>query len=246
MSPHKGQISEPPNGPRSNDLSSSASGVKLARRLESLYVALVSDVLDSMGKPDQVLSQGIRPLIPTWKIAGPAFTGKTRRYPKYTPVKDESWMKYLVEMIEAVRPGNVFVTGAGNRPGNATWGELMSNGGKQNGAVGAITDSSVRDVQKILEIKPDFPVWAQGITPSDSKGRSEFVDYDVPIDCGGVRVHPGDIVFADYDGVVVVPLEIADETVTKAEELYSAEKAFRGAVRHGMKVSEAQKKFHVF
>ena len=108
-----------------------------------------------------------------------------------------------IEAMDSLLPGEVAVVATAESKRNAPWGELMSTAARARGARGAVVDGLVRDVRKIEEL--GFPVFAAGIKPVDSQGRGELVDYNVPVICGGVLVNPGDLVFADYDGVVVVP-----------------------------------------
>jgi regulator of RNase E activity RraA len=96
-----------------------------------------------------------------------------------------------------------------------------------------VVDGAIRDVPKILEISPPFQVFASSFTPADSKGRVEFSDKQVEVVCGDVRVRPGDIVFGDFDGVVVIPKEVAEEVVKEAEDKVRRESEFRAAIRRG-------------
>ena len=100
------------------------------------------------------------------------------------------------------------------------------------GARGAVIDGLVRDITKIEEI--NFPVFAAGIKPVDSMGRGIVTAYNVPVECGEVIVHPGDFVFGDHDGVIVIPnarvkevLDLAYEKVTR--ENHSREELQKGA-----------------
>src|SRR6185312_15677466 len=99
--------------------------------------------------------------------------------------------------------GEVAVIGTAQSTRNAPWGELLSTAAKARGARGAVVDGLVRDIGKMEEL--GFPVFAAGIKPVDSMGRGIVTAYNVPVECGEVLVHPGDFVFADFDGVVVIP-----------------------------------------
>ncbi len=102
-----------------------------------------------------------------------------------------------------MQPDEVVVVATGNSRRNAPWGELLSTAAKARGARGAVIDGLTRDVRKIESL--GFPVFASGIKPVDSRGRGVVVAYNAPVECAGVLVHPGDLVFGDYDGVVVDP-----------------------------------------
>ena len=111
---------------------------------------------------------------------------------------------------------------------NAPWGELLSTAAKARGGRGAVVDGLVRDVRKIEQL--GFPVFARGIKPVDSKGRGMVIDYNVPVDCAGVLVSPGDLVVADYDGVIVVPAEVVPEVICMATEKVDQRKRQPGRV----------------
>src|ERR1700694_5084045 len=118
---------------------------------------------------------------------------------------------YAVEMecIDALMRGDVLVATTGGDRGSALWGELLSTAARARGAVGVVTDGLTRDAARILDM--DFPVFAAGFSPLDSKGRLDGIAHGIPIRLGECLVRPGDYVFGDIDGIVVVPVELADE-----------------------------------
>jgi 4-hydroxy-4-methyl-2-oxoglutarate aldolase len=91
----------------------------------------------------------------------------------------------------------------------------------------------------------DFPVFSKGFLPSDSYGRLEVIDYGNPIECGGVLVNPGDLIFADYDGIVVIPYAIAEEVLAKAEQKANTENLVRDKLMEGKSVIEVYQKYEV-
>ena len=114
-----------------------------------------------------------------------------------------------IEAVDSLLPGEVAVVGTQKSVRNAPWGELAVDRGAEP-AVRAARSSTdlVRDVRKIEEI--GFPVFAAGIKPVDSMGRGIVTAYNIPVECGEVIVSPGDFVFADFDGIVVVPRQIGE------------------------------------
>ncbi|MEO8416657.1 MAG: hypothetical protein ABI472_23530, partial [Ginsengibacter sp.] len=114
---------------------------------------------------------------------------------------------------------------------------------KRKGVVGCVCDSQVRDCIRIIEM--DFPVFYAGIRPLDSKGRGLVVAYDVPVMCGEVLVNPGDIVFADFDGIVVIPQLIENEVIEKAKEKVGAENMSRAELLDGKSLREVYDKYRV-
>jgi 4-hydroxy-4-methyl-2-oxoglutarate aldolase len=203
----------------------------LSERLKALYVPAVADVLDDMGYNNQVLQCEPRPIHPQVKLAGSAVTVSTYWYSSYRKMDRD--IESLASIFDVCYDGCVVVVATGGNRSAACWGELMSNAARARGAVGAVVDGAIRDVPKILEISPPFQVFASSFTPADSKGRVEFSDKQVEVVCGDVRVRPGDIVFGDFDGVVVIPKEVAEEVVKEAEDKVRRESEFRAAIRRG-------------
>jgi regulator of RNase E activity RraA len=111
------------------------------------------------------------------------------------------------------------------------WGELLSTAARAHGAVGVVLDGLTRDAAKIMDL--DFSVFAAGFSPLDSKGRLETVSHGQPIRIGDCVVRPGDLVFGDVDGVVVVPQELADEALKRALEKVSGENRVREELARG-------------
>ena len=122
----------------------------------------------------------------------------------------------------------------------------MSNAAQFRGAEAAVLDGAVRDVPRILSMKKPFQVFAKGINPADSKGRLRYVEYNITVECGGVKVDPDDMIFGDHDGVVCIPRTDAVTVVERSEEKLTKEDSFRRAVRRGMGVSEAFAKYKTF
>ena len=184
--------------------------MSINNRLKKLYTPLIADILDERGVTNNVLNQEIKPVIENSIVAGPAFTvkfSKLKDFPNAVPV-DDDWSDTLIEMLESVNKDQVVIVETDNCVECATWGELMSHAVKSRGATGVVTDGAVRDVPEILKINPPFPVWGKDYIPRDSKGRIKVSEWgDITINCGGVTVNPEDIVFADLDGIVIIPKE---------------------------------------
>jgi regulator of RNase E activity RraA len=119
----------------------------------------------------------------------------------------------------------------------------MSTVAKMRGATGCICDSMIRDCRKIMAI--GFPVFMTGIRPLDSMGRGRVMAYDTPIRCGGVLVRPGEIVYADFDGVVVIPIEAEKKVLELAAEKVGKENASRQELLEGKTLREVYDKYHV-
>jgi len=108
---------------------------------------------------------------------------------------------------------------------SGVWGELLATAAAAKGAAGAIVDGLTRDARRIQELQ--LPVFAVGISSYDSWGRSEVIAYDIPVQCGGVQVNPGDDVLADYDGIVVIPPVAIEDVLAYAENKAAREKSWQ-------------------
>ena len=109
--------------------------------------------------------------------------------------------------------------------------------------MGTVCDSQVRDCVRIIEM--GFPVYYAGIRPLNSKGRGLVVDYDVPVICGEVLVHPGELVFADFDGVVVIPKAVEKEVLRLAHTTAGQETISRQELLAGKSLKEVYAKYGV-
>jgi regulator of RNase E activity RraA len=206
-------------------------------RLAALYTPVVADVLDRMGCREQSLRADIRPLSRGMVSAGVARTVRTIPSPELATTEP-----YKGEMaaVDALRPGDVMVVSECHW---SFWGELLSTAARHRGCRGVVIDGYTRDTRAIIAM--GFSVFCRGIHPADSLGRLDVVEHDVPIDCGGVLVQPGDLILADDDGVVVLPSGIADEVLAAAEEKVRGENLVRKALAEGMSVTEAFRRYGV-
>ena len=211
---------------------------ELRRRL---YSAVLSDVLDEFGVTEQAMSPRIRPLDDELVLAGFARTGQFREVSGVSP--GENPYELEIRIIDDLKAGEVVVFGCDRSQRIAPWGELLTTAARQRGAVGAVTDGFVRDVRGIRSLK--FPVFHGGIAPLDSKGRGKVVAIDVPIECAGVRIESGDLVFGDVDGVVVIPRRIEDDVLARAFEKVSRENVTRDELLRGAKLTDVYDRYGV-
>src|ERR1051325_413423 len=206
---------------------------------KNLYTAVVSDSMDQLGYRHQAMREYLRPLYPSCKVAGWARTISCSDMYHIPP--DPYAIE--IEAVDSLLPGEVAVVGTQKSVRNAPWGELLSTASKARGARGAIVDGLVRDVQKIEEL--GFPVFATGIKPVDSVGRGCVTAYNVPVDCGEVIVSPGDFVFADFDGVVVVPKAVVKEVIEMAADKVRRENSSRAELMKGAYLRDVYQKYGV-
>jgi regulator of RNase E activity RraA len=196
---------------------------------QHLYVPAVCDVLDSFGCRDRAMHQRLRPL--DWAHCVIVGRARTFRWMDTDYVEEKNPYGLEITVMDSLKPGDVAVHSTDPAGTNAPWGELMSTVAKRNGATGCICDSNIRDCQKIMAM--EFPVFYAGIRPLDSMGRGRVMAYDVPVRCGDVLVQPGELVFADFDGVVVVPRALEDETLALAYEKMTKENHSRRDLLRG-------------
>lgn len=199
----------------------------LCERLLGLHTALLSDVLDALGHRTGVMHFRVRPLAGPRQVAGRAFTLASTAIDAPEPVPYEK----LLAGYRFVSPGDVVVLGTNDDVGSGIWGELLSVAARARGAVGAVTDGLTRDVEPIDRM--GFPVFARGASPLDSAGRQAVHAFGGPVVCGGVEVHPGDLVFGDVMGVVVIPAALAEDAVRLAEEKHAGEGQVRLELERG-------------
>jgi len=192
-----------------------------------LYTGVICDVLDSLGFPNQAMQADIRPVLPHLTLVGRA---RTALSVDVYEVLDNCYEKEIA-WVDGLQPGDVAVGCTNRSTRTGLWGELLSTASRARGARGAVMDGYVRDVRRIVDI--GFPVFAAGMRPVDSRGRSVVLDYDVPIMCAGVHVRTGDIVFGDVDGVAIIPREVAEETVARALEKVRREDDSRADLQAG-------------
>jgi regulator of RNase E activity RraA len=216
-----------------------ARDLSLLERLRRLYPAVVSDCLDRMGHRRQVMEPRIRPLYPEARIAGFAMTVHCVDV-EAPPADPDDYYKGELQAVDSLQAGDVMVVSTCDA---SYWGELLATASRYRGAVGIVADAYTRDTEKLIEMQ--FPTFVSGISAYDSLGRIDIDQVGVPIECGGVTVRPEDLVLADYDGVVVVPADVAEEAISRAEEKVSGEDLVREKLAEGMPVWEAFRTYGV-
>lgn len=199
-----------------------------------LYAAVVSDVLDTLGRRDRVLAPGLNPVVGgDWTLVGRARTARA------VPVAERPAEPYglLLAMIDSMAGGDVLVLAGGGRTSSGLFGGLLATAVRAAGGRGAIVDGGTRDVRELNRLA--FPTLARGANPADSLARDEVVAIDEPVECGGVRIESGDLVVADADGTVVVPAALERQVVELALQKVGGENHMRRDLANGMKASDA-------
>jgi 4-hydroxy-4-methyl-2-oxoglutarate aldolase len=208
---------------------------------QNLYVAAVCDLLDELGYRNQAMHQRLRPLLPDPENCGFIGRARTFRWMETDYIAGDNPYGLEIEAMDSLGAHDVAVHSTDYAGTNAPWGELMSTVAKRNGVSGCVVDSQIRDCVKIM--KMGFPVYYAGIRPLDSKSRAIVQAYDVPVRCGEVLVNPGDIVYADFDGIVVVPKAAERDVFRKAVEKVNKENLSRKELLAGRSLQEVYNKY---
>lgn len=205
----------------------------------SLYSAVVADVLDSLGLRDQV------PSVPLARISGQGILLGRAKTTLWEDIDQIDPRPYELELqaVDTCRKDDVIVAAAAGSMRSGIWGELLSTAARHRGAAGALVDGAVRDVALMDHM--GFRVFARGTCPRDSLHRQRVVAVDVAVECGGVRIHPGDLIVADADGVVVVPQAVEAAALVSAITKVTAENRVRDEIRAGVSATEVFKKYGV-
>jgi regulator of RNase E activity RraA len=203
---------------------------ELAKRFNRfLRVTDVTDGLDAVGRPVMTLMDPqIRPLWMGMKFWGPAVTMRVLPTNKPMPIVDKKdalrqhaiWAEmggFKGDLRAAMKPGCVVVTSTGGAKECGWWGSNNSMGTQADGAVGIVTEGQCRDTDEVIAQKT--PVACRGIGRPIIPGRTELVEVQTVVSCGGVMVRPGDIVGCDWDGVIVVPIEVAEDVLVFAARI---------------------------
>jgi 4-hydroxy-4-methyl-2-oxoglutarate aldolase len=204
---------------------------------QRLYTPVVGDILDALGRYHRFLPREIQPLTLDMKIAGRAMPVLT------CDVHGEQEQPFgkLTEALDQIRPGEVYLSGGSQS--SALWGEILTATARTRGGAGAVVHGPHRDTPKVLE--QNWPVFSTGRFARDSRVRTAIQAYRIPIEIGGVWIEPGDLVFGDLDGVVIVPRTLEDEVIEKALEKANSENLVRKEIEGGMSSTDAFKKYGV-
>ncbi|MFE7392209.1 RraA family protein [Streptomyces sp. NPDC057582] len=197
-----------------------------------LSTPVVGDILDQMGRCHQFLPPEIRGITPGMVLVGRAMPVLIADCfgPQNKP------FGLLTEALDDLRPGEVYLARGSRLPCSA-WGEILTATARTRGSVGAVIDGFHRDTPKVLS--QNWPVFSRGAYAQDAAVRTQVVDYRVPLEIGGVAVRPGDLVFGDVDGVVIVPRELEAEAIERALQKASTENLVRRAIETGMSATGA-------
>nr|WP_121270908.1 RraA family protein [Pedobacter schmidteae] len=205
---------------------------------KELYTPVVGDILDEIGYYHQFLPQPIQPMRTTDKIIGRAMP--VLMIDVYGPQKKP--FGKLTEALDQLEKGEIYIA-SGGAMRCAYWGEILTATAKKRGAAGAVINGFYRDTPMVIE--QDWPVFGRGRFAQDSGVRTQVADYRCDIEIDGVWVSPGDLVFGDMDGVLVIPKKVEQQVVINALKKARGEKVVRKEIENGMLATEAFLKYGI-
>jgi regulator of RNase E activity RraA len=208
---------------------------------KNFYAGALSDILDEMGYRECAASPHsmIRPLAPHMICAGRTRT--LLNAPAKTGTEDP--YRLAIEVLDSLKPGEVTIASSDKPVETGIMGELSARAMAKRGGRGSLVDGYTRDARKIIQ--HGFPTFARGISPIDTTERVMVVEYDNPVVFGGRRVYPGQIVFADLDGIVFIPKEVEMEVIQEASKRVQVESEIRGNLTEGATMRDMWDKYHV-
>ena len=198
-----------------------------------LYSGILCDVLDQMGYRNQALSGELTGLRDGTVILGPAFTSIGTEV--YSMPPDP--LTAQCRVVDQLGEGEIYVLATRGNYNCAVFGELFATAVKGRKGAGVLLDGYARDMRALREM--DFPLFFRGKSPKTSKGRCEINECQIPVLIDGVTIHPGDYIFGDIDGVVVIPKERFEEVVAAALATIKKEDEVRVRLQNGDSLQQA-------
>lgn len=214
---------------------------------EKLFTALVGDVMDKMGFLHQFLSPQLKPLNPDSILIGRAMpvleidVFEEVGSGLHTPLMGSPF-GLMFDALDDLKENEIYIcTGSSQR--YALWGGLMTVRAQRLRSAGAVVNGYSRDTKEVL--RSGFPVFSLGSYAQDQGPRGKVIDYRIPIEWDGIRITPGDIVFGDRDGIIIIPREAEEEAFSKALEKAIGERSVLKALQGGMSAAEAFRKYGI-
>ncbi len=204
---------------------------ELCARYRKLYLPAVADAIYRGGGTEQVLPSTLRPLFPETRVVGVAFTVQG------TSIEQCGWDEGVerigsyLRVFEELQPDDVLVSVNGDSH-VGHFGELTGNSALVHGCTGVILDGNLRDIEGLREI--GLPVFYRDLSPLNAIARWEMSASQVPVRIGDIDIHPGDIIFAEFDGILVIPKDDAEAVLLAAEAVERGEQLVRDDLRSGL------------
>ncbi|SDH24997.1 Regulator of RNase E activity RraA [Alteribacillus persepolensis] len=199
---------------------------------KNISIAAVSDAMDRLGMAGACM--GISPLQFGCEMVGRAFTVK------YLPARSHEKAS-VGDFIDDVKSGSVVVLDNAGRTDCTVWGDILTAAAHQKGLAGTVIDGVCRDVSDSLKL--NYPIFSKGHYMRTGKDRVDAVDYNVPVQIGGVQVRAGDIIYGSDDGVIVIPQEFEQDILETAEMIEQKENDIRKDVSLGTTLKQARQTY---
>lgn len=200
---------------------------------KTLYSGILSDVLDMRGYRNQAIGGEIFPLQEDTVLFGPAFTSIGTEV--YSMPDDP--LTAQCKVVDQLGEGEIYVLVTRGSYNCAVFGELFATAVRQRKGAGVLLDGWARDVKALKEM--NFPLFYRGKNPRTSKGRCEINECQIPVTMAGVTIHPGDYIFADIDGTVIIPKDIAESVIEESLKVIEKENSVRGMLNSGISLEQA-------
>ncbi len=219
---------------------------EMARK--ELFTALVGDILDTKGYYHQFLPPDLKPLNSTDIMIGRAMpvleadVFAEKMFGTHAEIMEKPF-GLMFHALDDLKENEIYVA-TGACGAYAMWGGLMTTRAKALGAAGVVVNGFSRDTPEVLRL--GMPCFGKGTYAQDQGVRGKVIDYRIPIEIGGVRINPGDIVFGDLDGIVIVPKEVEQDVFEKAFEKGREEGRVLKAIQNGMSSVQAFEEFGIF
>lgn len=213
--------------------------MKYDNRIEELkgklYSGIICDVLDKKGYRNQALSNAIRGLNDNTTIFGPAFTSIGTEV--YSMPADP--LTAQCKVVDQLGENEIYVLATRGHYNCAVFGELFATAVRGRKGAGVLLDGFARDMKALNEM--DFPLFYRGKNPKTSKGRCEINECQIPVTIDGVTINPGDYIFGDIDGVVIIPRDVVEDVLDSAMKTIEQENEVRDRLINGSSLAQAYK-----
>lgn len=209
------------------------------KRLPDL-TSSIADILDQYGVDSAIPTTVLAPLVPGQRMVGPAVTvkhGPARLNVGHNVAHKTTPQLGAIDEVTLSRPGDVMVIDGSAVPHASNIGGIMATAVAAKGFAGVVVDGCVRDTDNMRRM--GLPVWARGATPRTGKHRMELLEFNGKIDIAGVQVWAGDLILGDSDGIIIVPQDICEEVLLRAEQVAEKEKSLLGALQSGASAKES-------
>lgn len=210
-----------------------------------LYSAVIGDILDTLGYLNQFLPPQIKPLSEKMVLVGRAMTVEEKDTADICQAEETGLNKpfgLMLDALDDLKSNEVYFC-SGTPSDYALWGEIMSARAQKTGAAGAVINGWIRDTKGIRDL--GFCVFSYGSYAKDQAPRGKVVAYRKPIMIHTVRINPGDIVFGDRDGVIIIPRNMEKDVIGMALQKARGEKTVLKEIKNGLTAKEAFQRYGI-